>query len=148
MKKESLVHDARRFPIGWRAWFWVLLGVNFVAPLFFLGTPEARVVLIAYVVASVVIVLLHRRLGWVRLLGIGHFPWLFLLPWIVFRYATTSPGGAFAGFLLLVVLVDTACLAVDAVDFVRYTRGETEPIVSSQKAEGAAERYAVSEGPS
>jgi hypothetical protein len=143
MKNESLVHDARRFPIGWRLWFYLLLGVNFVAPLFFLGRPEARGVLAAYAVASVVIVFLHRRLGWVRLLGLGHFPWLALLPWLVFRYATTSPTGAFAAFLIAVLLVDTACLAIDAVDLVRYRRGERGPIVSPRPG---AESYAFSEG--
>jgi hypothetical protein len=132
-KKTSFLGDASRFDIGWRVWFWLLPGVNILAPLFFLGRLESWITLSASVLAAVVVVSLHRRLGWVRLLGIGHFPWIGLVPWLVSRYLTTSPGGVFATWMLAVIFIDSACLAIDFVDVLRYLGGDRTPIVSSGK---------------
>lgn len=128
---DSLVRDARRFPVGWRIWFQILLGVNLVAPLFFLEHPEAWAVLAGYVLSAGVIVPLHRCRGWVRLLGTGHFPWLVILPWIGLRMTVTEPSGAFGAWLVAVLVVDGICLAIDAVDVVRYLAGERRPVVGS-----------------
>jgi hypothetical protein len=132
MHHNSLISDAREFEIGWRIWFWILILVNFIAPLFFLGKVEARVMLGAYVVAGVIVAALHRLFGWVRLLGACHFLWIGLLPWLAIRYMTTGPEGAFAYWMLATILVDTTALAIDMVDVARYLRGEQAPIVPRQ----------------
>lgn len=129
MSQTSLVKDARKFSYGWRIWFWVLILVNFVSPLFFLQHTAAWLVLISYVIAGGVIVVLHRKLGWVRLLGTGHFLWVFLLPYLILQLATTSPTGIYAVWLLTVIAVDLVALGIDIVDVTRYSRGEREPIV-------------------
>ena len=130
-RRRSLVTDARRFSVGWRAWFWLLLAVNLVAPLFFLSHPEAWTVVLGYAVSAAVMVPLHRRMGWVRLLGIAHFPWLAILPWLAVRVAASGPTGAFGAWLAAVLAVDGACLVLDAVDVGRYLAGERRPLVSS-----------------
>jgi hypothetical protein len=129
MAERSLVRDARRFPIWWRAWFWLLALVNLIGPLFFIGRLEAQLTLAAYAVAGVVIVPLHRRLGWVRLLSVGHVAWLGLVPWLVSRYLETAPSGTFRAWLLAVIVVDGVCLVIDVVEITRYWRGEREPVV-------------------
>lgn len=110
-------------------WFWVLLIVNILGPVVFVTRLEAALTLAAYLVASVIIVVMHRRLGWVRILGLGHVLWLALLPWLIHRYLTTDPGGLFGAWLLSVIVVDLVCLALDVGDIVRYARGEREPVV-------------------
>lgn len=130
MPQASLVEDARKFSYGWRIWFWVLILVNFVAPLFFLHYTSAWLVLISYVTASGVIVVLHRKLGWVRLLGAGHFLWLFLLPFLIVQVVKTSPAGAYGIWLLAVIAVDSVAMGIDIVDVARYLMGERDPVVN------------------
>ena len=125
----SLLRDVKRFPIGWRVWMRLLVLVNIVAPLFLINHLEARVALGAGILAALVIVPMHRRLGWVRLLGIGHFQWLVLVPWLVSRYLTTAPTGVLAGWMLAIILIDTVSVAIDVVDVGRYLAGERTPVV-------------------
>lgn len=128
-KKTSFIDDARQFNPAWRVWMILLSVVNLVGPLFFLGHPEAWATLACYFIAGVVMVPIYRRLGWVRLLGLGHFQWFILLPWLYFRLITGSAGGAFYVWLWAVIVIDTLCLAIDIVDVARYAAGEREPIV-------------------
>ncbi|MFY9941734.1 MAG: hypothetical protein WAK57_06135, partial [Desulfobacterales bacterium] len=127
--RNSIVRDAREFSLLWRMWMWLLMAVNLVAPLFFLSRLEAWATLGSYVIAAAVIVPLHRRLGWVRLLGVGHFVWLLLLPWLYFRALAGSPTGALYIWIWTVIWVDTVCLGIDLVDVFRYISGERAPIV-------------------
>lgn len=129
MQSNSLISDARTFEMGWRVWFWILIILNFIAPIFFLPRIEAWAVISAYAVAGVVVAVLHRRLGWVRLLGACHFPWIALLPWMAYRYVATSPEGVFGIWMLTVVFVDTIAFGIDSADVVRYLKGEAAPIV-------------------
>ena len=129
MENNSLLHDARRFSFGWRIWFWILVLANVIGPLFFLNRLEAWVILGAYALAGAVIFFLHRRFGWVRLLGLGHFPWLVVVPWLASRYLTTSPRGALGGLMLAIILIDGTSLIIDIVDVVRYLAGDRQPIV-------------------
>lgn len=129
MPEKSLIQDARKFPIGWRIWFWLLIFVNFVVPLFFLQHRAPLLVLLCYMVAGTIMVLLHKRLGWVRLLGIGHVLWIGLLPWLVINYATMQPTGTYGIWLLSVILINAFCLGIDVVDVVRYFFGDKAPLV-------------------
>lgn len=129
MIETKFLDDARKFSSGWRLWFLLLQLVNLVAPLFFIGHPEALAVLAGYLVSAPVIVVMHRRMGWVRLLGIGHFVWFIVLPWVGFRYITEEPTGLFGIWLISVLIVNTVCLAIDVVDVTRYLTGERKPIV-------------------
>ena len=136
MAESNLLQDARRFHPAWRWWWRLLLVVNILGPLLFIGRLEAQVVLGAYIASSIAIVLIHRRLGWVRLLGLGHAPWVVVVPWLLTRLVRTDPGGAFAVFLVTVILVDTACLALDVGDVTRWLAGERDVIVPDQPSDG------------
>lgn len=131
MNRSNMIQDARRFHPGWRLWFVLLQIVNLVSPLFFLGHAEAWAVLAGYLIAAVVMVPLHRKLGWVRLLGVGHFSWFVILPWLAFRYSVTAPTGAFGIWLLAVIIVDGICLVIDIVDLARYLSGDRQPTVAA-----------------
>ena len=123
--------------LAWPWWLWVgLLGlVNGVAPLFFIGSDEARVVLAALLVGAIVQMLIVSRLGFVRLLGIGHVvAWLPMLLWLVPRLSNLDFGTPFGRWLFAVVVVDLASLAIDFVDVARYLAGDRQP------APGTAQR--------
>ena len=116
--------------LAWPWWLWVgLLGLaNMVGPLFFLGSVEARVVLAALLVGAAVQLVMVSRLGFVRLLGLGHIvAWLPMLLWLVPRLSNLGPGTPFGRWLFAVVVLDLASLAIDFVDVGRYLAGERRP---------------------
>jgi hypothetical protein len=127
----TFIQDYRQFSVGWRLWMILLQIVNLIGPLFFIGRLEAWIVLAGYFLAAVVIVRMHRRLGWVRLLGIGHFIWFPMLPWLGARLAAEMFSGPFAFWLLAVIVVNGISLMIDVIDVLRYIAGDRQPIVNS-----------------
>lgn len=128
MQKASMLRDARTFAPGWRIWFVILQVTNGLMPLFFIVRPAAWMTLTAYLLSASLILILHARLGWVRLLGIGHAPLLVLMAVVLPRYAANWPAGPFGIWLLSMFFVNGVCLTIDAVDLVRYLRGERAPL--------------------
>ena len=131
MKKNEFIRDFRQFGVPWRSWMLLLQLVNLVAPLFFLGHREAWVVLAGYAIAALVILVMHRRLGWVRLLGVGHFVWLPMLPWLALRYMAADVDRFFSFWILSVLCVNGICLIIDSVDVLRDLKGDRKPVVSA-----------------
>jgi hypothetical protein len=116
-------------PKPWQVWMVLLVSANIVSPFFFLGAPEAIVVLVSAIVGLLIMTALFARFGYVRLLGIGHFPWLFTVPWLGLQLGQTIESGPFYYWLLAVIVLDTISLAIDAVDVGRYWMGERQPTV-------------------
>ena len=114
-----------RFPLN--LWAVVLVVVN-AASAAFLGTTGGRGVFVAAVLAATTMTLIYRRLGFVRLLGIAHAYWVPMLPWLALRLEG-MPGGTLKRWLFLLVLADSFSLLMDAVDIVRYVRGERRPVL-------------------
>jgi hypothetical protein len=126
--------------LAWPWWLWIgLLGVvNLVGPLFFLGSLEARVILAALIIGAAVQLLIVSRLGYVRLLGVGHVvAWVPLLLWLVPRLAALDPRTPFGRWLFAVVIIDLASLAIDFVDVARYLAGERQPTPGTEPPTGA-----------
>ena len=116
--------------LAWPWWIWVglLVAANAVAPLFFIGSVEARVVLAAMLVGAVVQLLIVSRLGFVRLLGAGHIvAWVPMLLWLVPRLPNLGVATPFGRWLFAVVILDLAALAIDFVDVARYLAGDRRP---------------------
>ena len=116
--------------LAWPWWIWVaLLGlVNGVAPLYFLGSLEARVVLAALLAAAAIQLVLVARLGFVRLLGLGHvLAWVPMLLWLVSRLGNYDTATPFGRWLVALVALNLASLAIDFVDVGRYLAGERQP---------------------
>jgi hypothetical protein len=112
--------------------------VNLGLPLFFFRQPEGQATLASYFIAATIIVPLHRRLGWVRLLAVAHAPWLVLLPWLALRLVHTDPTGNLRLFILTVLAVDGVSLLIDFVDLGRYVAGDRAPLVGREAEEGRA----------
>ena len=116
--------------LAWPWWLWVgLLGtVNMVAPLFFLGSVEARVVLAAILLGIAVQMLIIARVGFVRLLGLGHIlAWVPMLLWLVPRLTNLDTATPFGRWLFALVALNLASLAIDFVDVGRYLAGDRLP---------------------
>ncbi|MEQ8211807.1 MAG: hypothetical protein RH917_18565 [Lacipirellulaceae bacterium] len=109
-----------------RAWAAVLIAINACA-LLFINTSYGQANLVALGAAILVMSILHARLGFVRLLGIGHVFWIPMLLW----FAANLPDRATQPWLYAWVVTLMACncvsLVIDTIDVVRYARGEREP---------------------
>ena len=88
---------------------------------------EAVVTLAIFVVAMIVQMILLDRLGFVRLLGIAHAPWLALVPWAWYQSQALPEGSSMRIWLITLVVLNTGSLLIDTADVVRYLRGEREP---------------------
>jgi hypothetical protein len=115
---------------AWWAWIAVLMIANGIVPLFFIPERVAWATLATFMVAAMLQMTLFARFGWVRLLGIGHGPWLLLLPWLWLRLDTLPAGTALRLWAVSVLALNSASLAIDIVDVVRYLRGERSPALT------------------
>ena len=114
-------------PKFWIGWLGVLMALNMVAPLFFLNTAEGWTVVLLFLGMATFLMGLFGKLGWVRLLGIAHFPWFGLLPWLWLRLETLPGGSALAYWLTVLLAVNAVSLLIDVVDVVRYMLGDRAP---------------------
>lgn len=124
---EGLVHFSLgllAMPLGRRLWVGLLVVVNVLPPLFFLGRIEARWTLAAIALAGLLMALLTAWRGFTRLLGAGHAPWLALLPWIVSRWPEAPIDEPFGLWLRVLVAINTTSLVFDVADVIRYAAGE------------------------
>ena len=112
--------------IPWRAWISFMVFVNMVCPLFFIGHLEAKVVLAVQIMNAMIMMTLFAKLGFVRLLGLGHLLWVPMVLWLWSRLHEIELS-SFFGWLLVVVIIDSISVVIDAVDVIRYIRGERAP---------------------
>ena len=109
--------------------------LNILMPLAFLETVEGKSVLGAAAFGALVQMMIFRALGFVRLLGLGHLPWVALVPWLWSRLALAPEGSPFRYWVLAVLVVDAVSLSIDAVDVARYALGQRAPVLSLDGAE-------------
>ena len=128
----GFLKDALRIPKHWVVWLMLLVVLNMIAPFFFWSSVEAKVVLAVMTVNAALMVGLHARFGFVRLLGVGHVLWLPLLPWLFFRLCGI-PAGPLSIWLWSLIVIDGISLAIDVADVVRYARGERAPTIPIQQ---------------
>ncbi len=112
----------------WMVWIGLLSAANFMAPLYFLGTVEGQVVLAAGLIGFAVQLAILKARGFVRLLGLGHSPWLVMLPWLVIRLEAAPEASALAWWITAVLVLNALSLLIDIADVVRYLRGERAPM--------------------
>ncbi len=111
-------------PPHWQLWLWMLVGANLAAPLFFLGHLEAQVTIAALLISMTLMTALTARFGFSRILGLGHVAWLPLLAFLVGRVTEVPAATGFGLWLRTVIVLDAISLVLDAVDVVRFLRGD------------------------
>jgi len=109
-------------------WVALLMGVNMIVPLVFLNTIEAKVVFAVAMAGAMVMMLIFRSKGFVRLLGLGHVFWIPLVIWLLGRVPEAS--GIFQIWILSVIVLNTLSLIIDGCDVVRYIIGENQIMIS------------------
>ncbi len=111
-------------PLHLQLWMGMLVGANLVAPLFFLEHVEAQVTIAALLISMTLMTALTARFGFSRILGLGHVAWLPLLAFLVDRVTEVPATTGFGLWLRTVIVLDAISLVLDAVDVVRFLRGD------------------------
>ena len=117
-------------PLPWRLWLLLLLTLNLIAPLVFIGRIEAQATVAALLVSMALMTGLTRLSGFSRLLGLGHIAWLPLLAFLWTRLGEIPAADAFGLWLRAVIIINATSLVIDAVDVIRYAAGERAETVN------------------
>ena len=91
-------------PIPWLIWLAMLVLVNAVAPLFFIEHREAQAVFGATMLAALIQMVVFKAKGYVRLLGIGHLPWVPVVLWLASRTSAIGTDTLFGQWILAVIV--------------------------------------------
>ncbi|MCH6580486.1 MAG: hypothetical protein IH802_09015 [Nitrospinae bacterium] len=113
-----------------KLWVGLLVIFNMIIPLFFLDRLEAQVVLAAIIASMAFMTLITATTGFSRLLGLGHIFWIPLVLFLVSRLDSIPATDAYGIWIRSVIALNTISLVLDAVDVVRFARGERSEIVS------------------
>ena len=106
------------------------MAVNLVVPLMYLQRGEAQIVLVTFFASFALMVLITGASGFTRLLGIGHVLWIPLVLFLISRLNLPSASGPYLVWLIAVIVLNSISLVLDAVDLVRFGRGERSELVS------------------
>lgn len=118
-------------PKPWVGWVMLMMTVNMIVPLLFLGTPEGKIVLGGAVLGAAFQTAIFSAKGFVRLLGIGHIAWVPMVVWLWTRLDHAPAGSLFSYWLLATIVLVGVSLLIDATDVTRYLRGERDPYVET-----------------
>lgn len=124
---------------------WLRIWMNIVGPvpaltlatwLFHGETRIAGAICLALFALGVVVVLwLYKRMGMVRLLGVGHVVFWTPIPFILWSRLTENPPPTFfeiTGWIALAVVAIS--LVFDTVDTIKWIAGDREPTVTPADA--------------
>ena len=117
-------------PMPWPLWIGLLLVINIAGPLYFFEAFEAKVVLAAFLASAASMTAIFAAKGFVLLLGIGHIFWVPMVPWLWTRLDQAGPGDLLGYWMIAVVAVNGIALIIDAIDVLRYVRGDRKPYVT------------------
>ncbi len=118
-----------KMPFHWQLWLVLLLTVNLIVPFFYIDRVEAQVVLAVLVASFVLSTILTARVGFTRLLGLGHILWIPLLWFLWTRLVQNPPHDLFGIWIRTLMTLNAMSLVIDAVDVIRYIVGDREETV-------------------
>ncbi len=113
----------RAVPRLWCVW---LVGVN-AACLLYITHVEAQAVLLVTAIAVSAQALIYGRIGFTRILGAVHLMWVPMFAWFATRAGSIASDPGLAHWIVLLFATNTVSLIVDAVDSIRFLRGERAP---------------------
>ncbi len=110
-------------PLRVQLYMVALVGLNMIAPLFFIQMLEAQIVLGAFMASFALMIILTGMVGFTRLLGLAHIFWIPML-FFVWPSLEVYPAQEAVGiWLRLLIILNVIALVLDAVDISRYIRG-------------------------
>lgn len=114
-----------KFP--WNLWVAVMAIVNMGLGILHFSMPEGKLTLAALMGSFIVMTVIFAKIGFVRLLGLGHV--LFWTPLCIWLLARLQDGQCdsvigLKTWVYCVLIVNILSLLIDYSDVIRYLRGE------------------------
>ncbi len=109
-----------KMPFHWQLWLVLLLTVNLIVPFFYIDRVEVQVVLAVLVASFVLSTILTARVGFTRLLGLGHILWVPLLWFLWTRLDQNPPDDLVGIWIRTLMTLNAMSLVIDAIDVIRY----------------------------
>ncbi len=113
-----------KMPLPWQLWLMLLVTVNLVIPLFYIDRLESQVVVGVFVTSLVLFSILTARVGFTRLLGLGHILWVPLLWFLWTRLDQNPQHDLFGIWIRTLMTLNAMSLVIDALDVIRYIAGD------------------------
>lgn len=109
--------ELARQPLWIPLWVSLLMLVNFASAAFW-SEPTAKLILIAFIISSMLMMGLYSRFGFAKVLGLGHVLWIPLLLHVLTRLSHES--GTFKIYLVVWSVATAVSLTFDVVDVWKY----------------------------
>ena len=113
----------RLVPRIWNVW---LVGVNLMC-LYFIGHVEAQVVLGTTLLSVVGQAMIYDRIGFTRVLGIGHLLWIPMFAWLATRLDIIAAYPELQFWIAVLAVTNAVSFVIDATDVARFFKGERAP---------------------
>ncbi len=98
-------------------WVFFLMIVN-IASVGFWNEPLAKVIFVTFMLSAVLMMGLHARFGYEKILGMGHILWIPLLVYVLMEISTVE--GTFKRYLVIFLISIGISLVIDIVDVWKY----------------------------
>lgn len=108
-----------RQPLWVSLWVLFLMLVN-MASFAFWQEAVAQLILLNFLASATLMMGLYSRYGFTKILGLGHFPWIPLLAYVVMQIPTTE--ASFKRYLLVLSVSMAISLVLDTIDVWNYFR--------------------------
>ena len=111
--------DLLQQPLWVSLWVLFLMLVN-MASLAFWQEAVAQLVLTNFLASAMLMMGLYSRYGFTKILGLGHFPWIPLLVYVVTQISAAE--ASFKRYLLVLSVSMAISLVLDTIDVWNYFR--------------------------
>ncbi len=125
-----------RFRMLPRVWAILLILVN-AGSLIFIDTHYGQLNLAAVLAAIMVMALIYARLGFVRLLGVGHVFWIPMLIWFATDLPDRTEQPWLYAWVVSLIVCNCISLVIDTIDAARFIGGDRRPHYTWKPANGA-----------
>jgi len=111
--------DLVKQPARVSVWVGVLILAN-MASILFWAAPLAKIIFLTFIISAACMMALYSIFGFEKILGAAHVFWLYLVPFILLQLEYA--GGVFFWYLVVLSLLLTISLVLDAIDLWKYFR--------------------------
>lgn len=106
-------------PLWVSLWVLFLMLIN-MASFAFWQEAVAQLILINFLASAMLMMGLYSRYGFTKILGLGHFPWIPLLAYVVTQISAAE--ASFKRYLLVLSISMAISLVLDTIDVWNYFR--------------------------
>jgi len=125
----DFMQDLRKMPWTVQAWLMILGISNMMVPIILFNHLEARVMLLSTFISFTIGVLLHKRKGITRILGLMHAPWLVAVFFLIKGIITIGAYDLYTGWMAIALVLTSISLIIDIRDVAKYYSGHKESII-------------------